>query len=244
LIHGTVSFLTRKNGYALAMNRDERLTRVKGLPAKERRVNNHKVVGPSEPGGGTWIALNDSGATLALINWYAIKARVRKNPRSRGEVVNATGSAETPDSAENSLRQLPLNRINAFRLVGIFPRTREVVEWRWNLKKLARLEHHWRAQQWISSGHDEPGAQRVRSRTFRRAQKQRTTGSLDWLRRLHRSHYPERSAYSTCMHRSDAGTVSYSEVVVSRRRGVMRHIAGAQCCHATVSNSRVLIALK
>jgi len=50
------------------MNRDEKLTRPTGLPPKKRMVNGRAVISPSEPGGGTWIALNDHGATLALIN--------------------------------------------------------------------------------------------------------------------------------------------------------------------------------
>jgi hypothetical protein len=225
----TVSLLARRRGYALAMNRDELLTRVAGIPPRRREVNGREVLCPSEPGGGTWIALNDSGATLALINWYSVKTRVKTNPRSRGEVVNATCGAASPEDADAALHTLPLRRINAFRLIGVFPRTQEVVEWRWNLKELERVCHSWRTQQWISSGYDEPGAQRVRSSTFRAAQKQLSCGSLDWLRRLHRSHAPERSAYSTCMHREDAATVSYTEVVVSGASGVMRYCPGAPC---------------
>src|SRR5690348_15350859 len=117
----TVSLLAREHGYALAMNRDELLTRVKGLPPKIHEMKGRRIISPSEPGGGTWIALNDTGATLALINWYAIKSRVQKNPMSRGDVVNATSAAESPIEANTALRLLPLGRINAFRLIGVFP---------------------------------------------------------------------------------------------------------------------------
>ncbi len=67
----TVSFIARKNGYALAMNRDERLTRVVGLPPPKKAINGLTIILPSEPGGGTWIAVNKSGVTFALINWYS-----------------------------------------------------------------------------------------------------------------------------------------------------------------------------
>ena len=113
--------------------------------------------------------------------------------------------------AEAALRQLPLGQMNPFRLVGVFPQTEEVVEWRWDLKKLRRFKHRWRAQQWISSGYDEPGAQRARHRVFQQLRKLGNAGSLDWLRALHRSHLPERGPYSTCMHRPDAATVSYAD---------------------------------
>ena len=163
----TVTFWPRQSGYMLAMNRDEKLSRVQGLPPRTIRAGGRSVICPSEPGGGTWIALNDSGATSALINWYSIVARVSKNPMSRGEVVRATRMAITPQEGDEALRQLPLKRINPFRLIGVFPTANEVVEWRWNLRKLERVRHRWQSGQWISSGFDEPEAQRVRTKTFR-----------------------------------------------------------------------------
>jgi len=211
------------------MNRDEKLTRPTALPPRKRTVNGRAVFAPSEPGGGTWIALNDQGATLALINWYSIRARVGRNALSRGEAVNSVSTAISPDTADAALHALPLNRIKPFRLIGVFPTTSEVVEWRWNMKQLVRKNHRWKSQQWISSGFDEPAAQRVRGRAFRLAQKQESAGSLGWLRRLHRSHAPETGPCSTCMHRADAATVSYTEISVSTPGAVMRYHAGAPC---------------
>jgi len=225
----TVTLIARRNGYCLGMNRDEKLMRAGGLLPKVRAVNDRSVLCPSEPGGGTWIALNDGGATLALINWYSICARVVTNPISRGEVVNAVSAAIAPAEADRALDQLALRRINPFRLIGVFPAKREVVEWRWDLKRLIRLKCRWESQQWISSGFDELTAQRIRGRTFRQALRQKTAGSVDWLRRLHRSHAPGRGPFSTCMHRAEAATVSYTEVVVSGAGAVMLHRAGAPC---------------
>src|SRR5687768_17681811 len=81
----TVTFIARQRGYCLGMNRDEKLTRPTGVPPKEKSVNGRAVISPSEPGGGTWIAVNDHGATFALINWHSIKARVNSNAVSRGD---------------------------------------------------------------------------------------------------------------------------------------------------------------
>ena len=225
----TVTFIARKRGYALGMNRDEKLTRPSGLPPKRKKVNGRVLLFPSEPSGGTWIAVNDSGTTFALINWYAIPARVRGQVMSRGDVVTAASAADSPELADAALARLPINRINPFRLIGIFPATSEVVEWRWNLKRLVREKHRWETQQWISSGFDEPKAQRMRSKTFQQATRQYSAGSLDWLRRLHRSHTPQVGPFSTCMHRADATTVSFTEVAVSSRQIVMRYHAGAPC---------------
>jgi len=225
----TVTFIARQWGYCLGMNRDEKLTRPTGLPPKEKKVNGRAVISPSEPGGGTWIALNDYGATLALINWYSITARVGGKAVSRGEVINSMSAASSADVAHAALAGLPLNRINPFRLIGVYPATGEIIEWRWNLSQLVRKHHRWKTQQWISSGFDEPTAQRVRGKSFQRAGRQHSADSLDWLRRLHRSHLPEAGPFSTCMHRADAATVSYTAVAVSSHHTTMRYHAGAPC---------------
>lgn len=225
----TVTFIARKRGYALGMNRDEKLTRPAGLLPKRKMLNGHAVISPSEPSGGTWIAVNDFGATLALINWYSVTARVGGNSVSRGEVVNSVSAAISPEVADAALRGLPLDRINPFRLIGVFPATSEIVEWRWNLNQLVRKNHRWKTQQWISSGFDERAAQRERSKVFRQALCQSTAGRGRWLRRLHRSHSPQSGPFSTCMHRADAETVSYCEVVVSPRKAAMRYCAGVPC---------------
>jgi hypothetical protein len=211
------------------MNRDEKLTRIAGLPPTERIIAGRRVLCPSEPGGGTWIATSDSGVTFALINWYSIAARVEGEATSRGCVVNAVCATTAGPAAAEILAALSLKQINPFRLIGIFPTSHEIVEWRWDLKRMVKKCCDWKSQQWISSGYDEPKAQRIRSRTFQKARRQYSAGSLDWLRRLHRCHSPHCGPFSTCMHRADAATVSYTEVAVSPRESSMRHHVGAPC---------------
>jgi hypothetical protein len=225
----TVSFVARRNGYLLGMNRDEKLSRPKGLRPQRVLLDGRQVIFPSETSGGTWIALNNVGVSFALINWYAIKSENEKGALSRGGVIRAVAGQTSAGETEAVLRKLPLNRMQPFRLIGFFPAVREVIQWRWNLERLESVRHAWRTQQWISSGYDEPEAQRVRSKTFRAALRQKTSGRLDWLRRLHRSHEPQWGPFSTCMHRPDAATVSYTEIIVGAGRGAMRYCPTAPC---------------
>jgi hypothetical protein len=240
----TVSLIVRKSGYTLGMNRDEQLTRAPGLPPSKKTINGSIVLSPSEPGGGTWIALNDSGVTFALINWYSVTRRAKGEIVSRGQVVESASGAKTPGLADAALTQLQLKRINPFRLIGIFPVTGEIVEWRWDLKGLVHKKHRWNNRQWISSGFDEPAAQRVRSRTFREALKQKSAGSFGWLRRLHRSHSPQAGPFSTCMHRTDAATVSYTEVNITPTTTSMSYQAGPPCKGAARVTLRHTVARK
>ncbi len=232
----TVTFIARQKGYALGMNRDEKLSRPAAHPPARIEVGGRAVVCPSETAGGTWIAVNDTGTSFALINWYAISARVRRGAVSRGDVVKAVCAAASPGLADEALSALPLRQINPFRLIGFFPAKMRIVEWRWNLKKLIKRAFQWKTRQWVSSGFDELRAQRVRGETFRQALLQSSSGSMGWLRRLHSSHTPQIGPFSTCMHRADAATVSYTEISVSSRSTSVRYLGGP-ACHASGQRS-------
>ncbi|HEX3797660.1 MAG TPA: NRDE family protein [Verrucomicrobiae bacterium] len=225
----TVTLIAQQRGYRLGMNRDELLTRAVAKPPRKKKIRGHIVLGPSEASGGTWITVDDCGVTLALINWYAITARVRGETVSRGEIINSLGALGDAESAHAQFARLPLKQTNPFRLIGVYPASREVVEWRWDLKKLVRKNHPWQTQQWISSGFDEPGAQRERDKIFQAAFRQGSAGTAEWLRRLHRNHSPARGPFSTCMHRKDAASVSYTEVAFAPGRVELRYHAGSPC---------------
>lgn len=225
----TMTFIPRKTGYVVGMNRDEKLTRVAGLPPLKRTIDGRTVTYPSEPSGGTWISLNDAGVTFALINWYSVSATPIGNPVSRGLVIPKICTSLNPDAVNEQLADLPLHSIRPFRLTGIFKSSRQIKEWQWDLKNLLSKSHNWIPQQWISSGFDEPSAQKIRSRTFREYCSQASCGTMNWLRRLHRAHGPAHGPFSTCMHRDDAATVSYTEISVSDRKTVLNHTCGAPC---------------
>jgi hypothetical protein len=230
----TVTFIGHRNGYALGMNRDESLSRPTALPPSIHRTSDHTMLFPSEKAGGTWIGVNDAGVSFALVNWYAVRARVGIRPLSRGTVVRAMLTLDTVTAVRRTMSSLNLECINPFRLIAVFPTTRKVAEWRWDLDSVQECQHGWEPATWISSGFDEPGAQRIRHQTFTRALALPSAGKLGWLRQLHRSHLPERGPYATCMHRSDAATVSYTEIIVAQNRAEMRYTPGAPCCHRSL----------
>ncbi len=242
----TVTFSPRQRGYVLAMNRDEKLSRAVGLPPARKTIQGRAVLAPAEPGGGTWITVNDTGTTFALINWYAIARQVKANPVSRGNVVRRVSSLATGASATMALEEMPLHQVNPFRLIGVFPGTKEVLEWRWDLQQLTHKINPWCLQQWISSGFDEAQAQLVRAAAFQAATLQKAPGTLAWLRRLHRSHRPAAGPFSTCMHRADAATVSYTEVRASRGQVQMNYFPGApcQCANGQIKISEVKLRLQ
>ena len=225
----TISFVPKLRGFYLAMNRDEKFTRSTALPPAIVDLADRRAIFPHEPEGGTWIAANDAGVCLALVNWHRIERQPVRSIASRGQVVQALAAKSSDEEIAAGLAALPLRRLRPFRLITIIPSEQRVTEWRWDGDRLFAHKHAWERRHWFSSGLDEPKAELERGRVCESAQRQRSIGSLSWLRRLHRSHSPERGPFSICMHRSDAATVSYTEVAVSERLATMRYKSG-RCC--------------
>jgi len=208
------------------MNRDEKRSRAAAVPPSIVDVNSARAIFPREPNGGTWIAANDGGVCVALINWYRINREPGRDVMSRGQVVRELAGKSTTAEIAEAVMNLPLHRLRPFRLIAVVPLEQRVTEWRWNLEQLIARKHDWQMQHWFSSGFNEERAERERERVCTAARDRR---SLAGLRQLHRSHRPKRGPFSICMHRDEAATVSYTEVAVSRRRATMRYKPGP-CC--------------
>jgi hypothetical protein len=252
----TVSFLPSPQGFYLAMNRDEKRDRFAALPPEVVEFENHRVLFPREPNGGTWISANDAGVCLALINWHRIKREPNNGVRSRGEVIRKLVGISTSDEISTAVKKLPLRKLRPFRLIAILPSERHIIEWRWNLEWLTMRNHEWQRQHWFSSGLDEERAELERAKVCASfvaggglsavalakadvpGSKTAPAGvnaagySLSALRRLHRSHAPNRGPFSICMHRPDAATVSYTEISVQNRHVIMRYRPGPACAKA------------
>jgi len=238
----TVSFLPNTRGFYLAMNRDERLDRFAALPPTIVDLTERRAIFPREPDGGTWISVNDAGICFALINWHRIACEPSRSDVSRGEVVKALAAKSSAEAIANGLAALPLRRLRPFRLIAINSSEKKITESRWNGKQLSTRQHAWERRHWFSSGVDERKAELERSRVCDSTKERRSVASLSWLRRLHQSHSPKRGPFSICMHRSDAATVSYTEIAVSARRMTVRYKPGPCCVKGSTVTRTISLA--
>jgi Transport and Golgi organisation 2 len=230
----TLSFLPTANGFRVAMNRDEKRIRIRAMPPERFALGNRVALYPREPGGGTWLAINDAGLCLALINWYRIeKEEPREKTESRGQVIPQLIGETGPAGLKRKLRDLPLQNLRPFRLIAIDRRSRRITEWRWNTRLLTSHRLVWRLRHWFSSGYDEVTAEKSRAEICRLW----SLGKAGRLRQLHATHLPAPGPFSICMHRSDAATVSYSEVAVTGHRITFRYLAGSPCQKFRMSSS-------
>jgi hypothetical protein len=223
----SVSFLPRNDGFVLAMNRDERLSRVSGLPPGEHRRDGLLMLYPRELSGGTWIGVNSTGMAFSLINWYSQPDCAHGTPLSRGEVVRTLLSARDSKAAGTLLRELPLKRMNPFRLMAVSLAERSLTEWHSGCGDLEPFDLSWKRHHWFSSSLDEGKANQVRRRVC--ARMHGDFFDLPLLRKLHRSHAPTAGPFSLCMHRDDACTVSYTEINVRGAMATTYYVAGPPC---------------
>ena len=212
----------------VGMNRDELFTRGPATPPEVRQHESTTSIYPADAEGGTWIAVNDAGVTYALLNWNSPPRTVKV--RSRGEAVIQMLPSSLPKESEKRMTRDLVIGMRSFRLIGVFPEIEMVREWRWDgLSALETFHFDWQPHHWFSSGLSDEEAAKQRSRITESAKYQPNAGSLDWLRSLHSSHLPERGAFSVCVHRNDAATLSYTEVSVGPSEVTMRYRDGSPC---------------
>jgi len=221
----TVSFLPTRHGFLLAMNRDEQVSRPQALMPRRHWTGTRASLYPSEAGGGTWIGVSDAEISLALINWYAKPQRDRSLCVSRGIIIPHLLAAESLAEVAVLFADLPLAKINPFRLIAASRKERQLREWRWDAKTLLCKRFGWTRRHWFSSGYDEALVNKKRAAVVRGAAELTLAGT----RKLHQSHLPAEGPFSICMHRADARTVSYTEIAATGSGAAMRYASGSPC---------------
>jgi hypothetical protein len=149
--------------------------------------------------------------------------------RSRGLVIPTLISSPSLAELRVALDVLELEGMLPFRLVGVFPSERQICEWRWNSEQIKYQLHEWEAGHWFSSSLSDKEAERLRGTACQDAWSESDAGSAPWLRRLHASHARGPGPFSLCVHRSDVGTLSYSEIECTSAVVRMSHFVGSPC---------------
>ena len=104
----TVSFIPKSQGFYIGMNRDESIRRVTANSPEISYRDGHALLYPTEPSGGTWIGVNDTGICLALINWHAVSSHPERPIVSRGTVVKTLIMSQFSDQLFPTIEGLPL----------------------------------------------------------------------------------------------------------------------------------------
>jgi hypothetical protein len=222
-----MTWFVKEDGYELFFNRDERKSRRRAeLPTSQ---SNHGVqyLSPTDTdAGGTWIASNQFGVTVCLLNHYQFEQiETYKKWTSRGEIVRRFASTSSLSNAEELFDTLDLGDYRAFRMFIIdhLGDNRLCV---WDGHS-ARIERDLKTPK-SSSSVDAKHVKSVRKDLFASLNLVESKKVEDYIN-YHSSHLPTRSKESVCMHRDDASTVSLSHVSVSSEGIRFRYADGCPC---------------
>ena len=122
----------------IIFNRDEQKTRAIANPPESIRVGASTALMPIDPDkGGSWIATNEYGLTIALLNNYEVLPDKATKYESRGIVVKNLSKCCTLPELEESLRAMLLEKAYpAFSLLIWETKSRLVQMYKWDENSL------------------------------------------------------------------------------------------------------------
>ena len=220
----TVSWLYRDGGYDVLCNRDEKKTRGSAIAPQIRESGDSRFAAPVDSDhGGSWLSVNEHGLTLCLLNAGPAIAKRLIGARSRGLVLMDVAGCSSADEVQ---KQIDPSNTLPFTL-AVFDPCHSTALFRWNGSELARQDQSRQTGLLVSSSFDPERVSARRTAEFRRQVQPAPT--LAGLHNFHCSHGDGPSAYSTCMHRADARTVSFSWVRVDPARASLFYAPDSPC---------------
>lgn len=219
----TVSWQHLSDGYRLLCNRDEQRTRRVAIEPVEERRHGVRFLAPIDGDrGGTWLSVNEYGLALCLLNDACLSHRVAAVPSpnvTRGAIPLALVDSSTAQEACERLAKTNLAPFATFTLAIAEPGL-PVALAEWNGAELAILPYGDPYLPLISSSFQQEAVRAYRQAEFRR---------LGDPGEFHRSHAGGPSAFSPCMHRDDAETVSHAQIQVTDADIILTYVGGPPC---------------
>jgi hypothetical protein len=218
------------SGYHIHFNRDESRLRARGKPPELHARNGVNFLAPTDPQAqGTWALCNEHGLSACLLNNY-IDITPVTGQRSRGLLVKDLGCAKTTIEALERIQAEDIYRYSPFDAF-LFDRS-GAFEISWNGSKLS-------VQTALDNFKSSSGFDAEKVTSGRRQQFEQAPKDIRGLRAFHQSHEPDKSAYSVCMHRDDARTQSYTEIVLTASKATMVYSDGPPCSASQTSSAEL-----
>lgn len=222
----SLSHIASSDGFQILFNRDEKLTRGREQPPIATQDSGVTILAPRDSDfGGTWIAVNDRGVAVAILNGYRAADGEGGDFISRGALVLDLAACDSRAGVLETLHSRSLDRVRSFVLAVAEPgQPMAVVEW--DRVTLAVDRDGTSRLPLFSSSFRGTEVAAERRRTFHQLGAPR---DLEGLLGFHRSHLPARGPYSVCMHRDDAATRSFTLVTVTAEAVELAYRPAAPC---------------
>jgi hypothetical protein len=213
----TVSWAATAEGYELFCNRDERRTRQAAHAPTVRTSRGVRFLAPTDAeAGGTWIAANEYGLTLCLLNRYSEgESQAVGECKSRGLLLPDLMSLRDPAEVMRAVARGGPSQFHPFTLLALAPGATPAAACWTGHRLLVSDDGDVSLMPLTSSSFNTAEVVRARRELFQSMAAGPTNRPADMLTRFHHSHEPGPGPLSVCMHRPDASTVSFSRVKVN-----------------------------
>jgi len=234
----TASWLKSRDSLHFFFNRDELRTREPASPPAVRGDGDVRWLSPVDGRAhGTWIGATERGLVLALLNRSEGVRPVEAE--SRGLLIPGLIAASDAESLVRQMTARDLGRFAPFRLLALWRTFEDGVVFSWNGDRIEIDQLDADLGLLCSSGLGDARATESRNAVWTRMRDTGAVWTLESHRHFHRDHTPEPSAWSVCVHRPEAATVSFTEVELAPDGIEMRYHAGPPCEHAEVTTRQI-----
>jgi len=212
----TLTWLYDQHGFRIYFNRDEKRTRLPASPPVIHLIQGVRVLAPNDGNaGGTWLAVNEFGLAVAVLNYYEAEALVPSGDadfQSRGHLVLDLASSGNGYAAINKLHHLNHRSYRPF-VLALFTPERSGVMASWNGRQFSEIDLNRQPLPVTTSSYRTEEVLDTRKKLFHRMQNGREITD-DMLLNYHKSRSENGGAFSVTMSRLDACTVSFNAVTV------------------------------
>lgn len=228
----TLTWRITDQGYQVLFNRDEQKTRSIALPPQSFQQGDCNAFMPIDPDGqGTWIACNDQGLSLCLLNFYQGQTPASAN-QSRGQLIRQLAFCHDYQQVIRQIEKLHWCDFPPFTLLifdaQLLPQHSMIPAIIWDG---IEVTHTHKQSPVTSSALELDQVQAAREQHFKQQMinTPSTQPSLCQLLTYHMSHQPNAGSHSVCMHRDDAETVSLTMINVQAQQVTIDYRPGSPC---------------
>lgn len=212
----TLTWLKDREGLRIYFNRDEKRTRLPAAPPRISVINGIRVLAPVDGNaGGTWLAVNEHGVAVAILNYYEAEAdgaHSNGNYESRGHLVLRLASQPEASAAIDALRSLPHDAYRPF-IVAIFSINHEGMMARWDGRRCTEIGLDSISLPVTTSSYRTNDVLASRTEQYHAMLAGRPV-SDDLLAAFHKSRSGKGGPFSVTMTRPDACTVCFNAVMI------------------------------
>ena len=222
----TVTLAATADAWRMVCSRDERHARPAALPPQRRACGDRQAIMPVDPvSDGTWVAANDAGLVLTLLNFNPENPPTDRD-LSRGGVVTTLASCATLAELCADLKAIDTQRMMPFRLVA--SDGKQVVAWRSIDPPDSVIATPFEPDHpvmFTSSGLGDHLVEPPRRELFDRWFSGSDQTRFQEQDAFHHHRWQDHGHLSVCMEREDARTVSLTTTAVTEGRIAMTYHA-------------------